>query len=240
MSAAINPKKSLTIIRDLIIAEILAYASFMAVALASDWAELYNGFLVSHYVSFTVLEFVSLGIIQIALIIFVVTRSLREDISIHELIQTGEHEQLEFKTSMRWDAKRGQINRELERSVMKTIAAFMNSKGGSLVIGVDDKQGIVGLRPDLNSLNKKDHDGFENHFNNVFNAMLGPEFRRHVQLSFHEIGREHVCLVSVEQANQPVYLKTDTGEDFFIRTGNATTPLKVSQVASYISAWRQR
>ena len=66
--------------------------------------------------------------------------------------------------------------------------------------------------------------------------MLGPEFRQYVRLSFHTLDDKSVSLVQVDRAHRPAYLKTEKGEDFFIRTGNATTALKVSQVASYISA----
>lgn len=141
---------------------------------------------------------------------------------------------------MRWDVKRDQINKDLERGVMKTITAFLNSAGGNLVIGVDDHSQVFGLESDMASLAKQNHDGFENHFNNLFVSMIGPEFRQYVKLSFHYLGNKSVSLVQVEQAHRPAYLKTEKGEDFFIRTGNATTSLKVSQVAPYISSqWRK-
>jgi len=131
------------------------------------------------------------------------------------------------------------VSKELERGVMKTITAFLNSSGGSLVIGVDDHNQVYGLESDLASLAKQNHDGFENHFNNLFVSMIGPEFRQYVRISFHYIDNKSVGLIQVDQAHRPAYLKTEKGEDFFIRTGNATTSLKVSQVASYISSqWR--
>ncbi len=235
----LKKKKSLLVIRNLVIAEVLAYGVFMIVALSAYWAQIYRGFAISRYLSFTVLEFTGLGIIQIAIIVAVVTKSVREESDIKDIIRTGEHERLEFKTSLRWDVKRDQVNKDLERGVMKTITAFLNSKGGNLVIGVDDHSQIYGLESDMASLAKQNHDGFENHFNNLFVSMIGPEFRQYVKLSFHYIGNQSVSLVEVKQAHQPAYLKTEKGEDFFIRTGNATTSLKVSQVAPYISSqWR--
>ncbi|OGN33427.1 MAG: hypothetical protein A3I39_02725 [Candidatus Yanofskybacteria bacterium RIFCSPLOWO2_02_FULL_47_9b] len=236
MFSGLRHKKSFLLIRNLIAVEVIAYGLFMLVALSADWAEAYSRFGVSDYLSFTVLEFTSLAMVQIAIVVFVVTRSFREDRDIKEIIRSGEDERLEFKTSLRWDVRRNEISKELERSAMKTVAAFLNSDGGNLVIGVDDEQRAVGLAADINSLNKKSHDGFENHFNNLFISMLGPEFRQYVRLSFHTLDDKSVSLVQVDRAHRPAYLKTEKGEDFFIRTGNATTALKVSQVASYISA----
>ena len=227
------------VIRNLVIAEIVAYGLFMLLALSADWAEMYQKSFIYNYLSFTILEFAGLAIVQIAIIVVVVTRSIKEEQDIRDIINSGEHEQLEFKTSLRWDVKRDQVNKELERGVMKTVTAFLNSAGGSLVIGVDDHNQVYGLESDLASLTKQNHDGFENHFNNLFVSMIGPEFRQYVRISFHYINNKSVGLVQVDQAHRPAYLKTEKGEDFFIRTGNATTSLKVSQVASYISSqWR--
>jgi len=227
------------IVRDLLLAELAAYGLLMGIALSAHWAKWYRQFALYDYVSFTVLEFTGLAIIQVAIILFVMRRSFGEEKTIHEIIRGNESEQIEFKTTFRWDVKRNQVNKELERGVVKTIAAFLNSEGGSLVIGVDDRREVFGLDPDLSSLTKKNHDGFENHFNNIFRAMIGPEFRRFVRLSFHHINGKYVCLVQVEPAHRPVYVKTEKNEDFFIRTGNATTALKMSEVAAYLSSWRQ-
>ena len=77
------------------------------------------------------------------------------------------------------------------------------------------------------------------HFNNIFNSMIGAEFRRFVKLTFESIDGKVVCLANVGSSHKPVYLKTGVGEDFYIRTGNVSTPLKMSEAATYISSWWQ-
>ncbi|HZZ99562.1 MAG TPA: ATP-binding protein [Candidatus Paceibacterota bacterium] len=240
--------KMFFIIRNLVIAELVVYSAFLLLSALFYWAQSYREHVsfLANYVPFNVIELVGVALVQVAIVVFVLLRAgrhligVREEPNVRHLLRSGENEKLEFKTTFRWDLKRNQVNKELERGIMKTITAFLNSQGGQLVIGVDDGKGIIGLTPDMNSLAKKNEDGFENHFNNLFSSMIGPEFRRHVKLSFHEIGGEYVCLVTVERAHQPAYLKTEGGEDFFIRTGNATTPLKMSQAASYVANWNQR
>jgi hypothetical protein len=45
--------------------------------------------------------------------------------------------------------------------------------------------------------------------------------------------------VSVEPGEKPAYLKINGDEEFFIRTGNSTSPLKISEVNSYIEThWK--
>ena len=160
-------------------------------------------------------------------------------LDIGELLSRDENERLEFKSSFRWDLQQNKVNKNLEKATMKTIAAFLNSNGGHLVIGVDDTRNIVGVHNDYRSLPKTNSDGFENHFTSVFHNMIGPEFRQFVKLSSHKINDKEFCLVAVFPSTKPVYLKSEEKEEFYIRTGNGTTPLKLSEVTAYLdSRWQ--
>lgn len=150
-----------------------------------------------------------------------------------KLLAEDEHEQLEFKSSLRFDLRSYQVNHELEKSVMKTVSGFLNSKGGNLVIGVDDSRKPLGLKHDYKTLRRVNSDGFENHFTQVFNAMIGPEFRHLIQLRFPIINEEEICIIRVTPSTRPIYLKLDDNEHFYVRTGNVTTPLKMSEAESY-------
>lgn len=164
-----------------------------------------------------------------------------KDRSLTKIIAEGEHEGLEFKTSFRWDTHQNKVNKNLEKAVMKTIVAFLNSEGGQLVIGIDDSGKVVGLENDFKSLPKQNTDGFQNHFTNIFHEMIGPEFRQFIELAFQEVDGKQCCLVNVSPASRPTYLKLDNGEEFYIRTGNGTTGLKLSEAASYVdSRWKGR
>lgn len=164
-----------------------------------------------------------------------------EETDVSRLLSEDEHEQLEFKSSLRFDRERHQVNKELERAAMKTVAAFLNSSGGHLVIGVGDGREPLGLEYDYKTLGRQTSDGFENHFTQVFNTMIGPEFRHLVRLRFHAVHGHEVCVVNIAPSARPVYLKLDDSEHFYVRTGNVTTPLKLSEVEAYAgSRWRRR
>lgn len=155
------------------------------------------------------------------------------------LIAKPENANVEFKSSFRWDFNQGKVNKGLERAIMKTVAAFLNSNGGQLVIGVDDKKNIVGVSHDYKTLPRPDADSFENHFSQVFHSMIGPEFRQFVELSSHKVGGQEVIMINISPSKKPAYLKSDGSEEFYIRTGNKTTSLKFSEASSYIdSRWR--
>lgn len=166
-----------------------------------------------------------------------VTPDLENDLTAPLLLAQGEHEKLEFKTSLRWDIQGNRVNKNLEKSIMKTVAAFLNSEGGYLVVGADDKGTPVGLVVDYATLNKPNADGFENHFTNLFNTAIGAEFRRFVKLSFQHLNNKEVCVIRVMPSTKPAYVRLDDNEDFYIRTGNSTTSLKLSETATYIRSW---
>jgi len=160
---------------------------------------------------------------------------------INRLIAQDENEEIEFKSSLRFDQRINQLNRDLEKAAMKTVAAFLNSKGGYLVIGVDDSRKPLGLQNDYQTIQRKDSDGFENHFTQVFNAMIGPESRHFVKIWFYEIEKREICVIQVAPSTRPVYLKVNDGERFYVRTGNITTDLKFSEVEAYTrSRWPHR
>ncbi len=161
-------------------------------------------------------------------------------LSILDLILEGEHTHLELKQTFRFDIKEKTVSKLLEKSVMKTITGFLNTEGGNLIIGVTDNGKIYGIEEDYQTLVRKDRDGFENHFNQILKLMIGTELRQYINLTFEKIEDKDVCLVEVEPSPKPVYIKANGDEEFFIRTGNTISPLKVSEVNSYIeSHWEK-
>jgi hypothetical protein len=152
------------------------------------------------------------------------------------LVASPEHERLERKSTFRWDVRAGKVNKAVERSTLKTIAAFLNTSGGHLMLGVDDTGAAVGMQHDYATLPRADRDGFENHFSNVLAASLGPLAHAHVTLNPFTHEDKECMLVSVMPATSPVYAHFDDGEEFFIRTGNGTVALKVSDAHQYIAS----
>jgi Schlafen, AlbA_2 len=83
-------------------------------------------------------------------------------ISCEDAYAREESQTIEFKSTLRWDSESQKANKELERAVVKTIAAFLNTDGGVLLIGVDDEKKVLGLEGDYKTLPEKPNkDGFE-------------------------------------------------------------------------------
>ena len=59
-------------------------------------------------------------------------------------------------------------------------------------------------------------------------------------MHFKKIGDREICIAEVSQGDKPAYVKFDNTEEFYVRTGNSTTPLTLSAAASYIELWKNR
>src|SRR5207247_10913277 len=60
-------------------------------------------------------------------------------VTIDERILEGESNELEFKSTLRWNLDSDHVDKRLEEVIMKAIAAFANAEGCSLLIGVNDE-----------------------------------------------------------------------------------------------------
>ena len=81
--------------------------------------------------------------------------------SITELIQRGESDRLEFKSSARWNLHTSARDEKIEMVIAKAVAGFLNTDGGTLLIGVNDDGDIVGLVNDFRVVKSPDADRYE-------------------------------------------------------------------------------
>jgi hypothetical protein len=149
---------------------------------------------------------------------------------VHRLINQGEGNNVEFKSSVRMNLKNGKTGKEIEFAWLKAVIAFLNSDGGMLLIGVADNGKILGL----------DADNFENddrcllHIKNLFNQHVGAEFSDFVSFTLLEVDEKKIVTAHCRPAGKPVFLKVGKNEEFFIRSGPSNSKLTPSQMIRYI------
>ena len=97
-------------------------------------------------------------------------------VEIDDLIAEGEHNGLEFKSTLRWDLNLSEVSKDRERDILKAISAFNNGEGGTLIIGVDDDQNVLGLDLDYSTFDEGNKDDFELHLRTLINGTWGVEF----------------------------------------------------------------
>ncbi len=151
-----------------------------------------------------------------------------------ELIQLGESATLEFKSTFQWDVVQNRQNAERRHDVLKTIAAFLNSSGGTLVIGVEDNGNILGLGKDLKLVNNKNIDGFQQTLATHITEKLGAGFIPYIKIRFEELAQQTVCVVDVERASEPAYLKGQQGQEFYVRFASTSRKLDAEDAVRYV------
>jgi hypothetical protein len=154
---------------------------------------------------------------------------------IKKLIQKGETESVEFKSSLRYDYNTHSVNKGLEKPILKTIAAFLNSGGGILVIGINDEGEALGLSEDFKTLQRKNNDGFSQTLFNSMTSNLGIEFSSFIQVEFSEIDKKTLCIVTVKASPEPVFVRDAQNRDFYVRAGTTTKLLNSEETFKYIA-----
>jgi serine/threonine protein kinase len=169
-------------------------------------------------------------------------RDIERTADLELLIAGGESASLEFKQTLRWDIELQQRSDDVLRASMKTVCAFLNSEGGTLLIGVADTGEPKGLADDLKHF--EDHqnvDGFELRFRQALSRNVSPDPNRLVAVSFPYVNRIQVCRVDVSRSAHPEFL-VGKGKPtlLVVRRGNASDPLgELRQACEYVhDHWR--
>jgi len=147
-----------------------------------------------------------------------------------ELIQSGENDDLEFKSTMRWNLHADKSDKRIENECLKTVAGYLNADGGTLLVGVDDQGEIIGLGQD----HFKTEDKMLLHWVNLIRAHLGAELMRCIRSIVHDVGGKQILVVECLPSATPVFFNRDNEECFFVRMSNTTQALKPSEVLAYI------
>ncbi|MGH7805991.1 MAG: AlbA family DNA-binding domain-containing protein, partial [Candidatus Binatia bacterium] len=161
---------------------------------------------------------------------------LREHRQAEELIKRGESKTLEFKSTLRWSLKEDrQDDKLVTHAALKTIAAFLNTEGGDLLIGVADDGSIVGIERDQ----LENDDKFMRHLAQQVRNGLGDRASTCIDSKTQIVGGKTVCLVSCQRSPEPVFLEWKGMEsrpdgDFFVRSGPGTVKLAEASIEPYV------
>ncbi len=152
---------------------------------------------------------------------------LRSHRRAEELAKLAESKTLELKATLRFDLKLGQNQpKVVTHAVLKTIAAFLNTEGGDLLIGVGNDGAAVGVETD----GFESEDKFLLHLTHVVAAALGDRAGTCIDPRFQTVDGKRVCLVACQRSPEPIFLRWKAIEkspegDLYVRSGPGTTLL---------------
>ncbi len=181
---------------------------------------------------------------------------VRHASNIDALIAAGESETIEFKSSLhhpyeplppevKEKIKLGKlsaaqvqkdVHKGLRKAITKTIAALLNTSGGTLLIGVDDSGEPVGIGADFLYLKQgKQHaDGWFLSLQETIINALGDEVWGAIHVSLVHHRQETVTVVHCPRRTHETWHYEDATERFYIRASNGTRELTGSSLVTYI------
>lgn len=155
-----------------------------------------------------------------------------ENTSSFRLIEQGENEYVEFKSTMRYNLYTKKFDKEIEHATLKTVAGFLNSAGGTLLIGVDDDKNVLGLDNDK----FQDDDKTMLHFTKLVEDRIGMQYAGYLNTSVEEINGGKVLRVDINSSKTPAYLTHGNNEILYVRSGPSTAQMKVSEIYDYVNS----
>ena len=114
-----------------------------------------------------------------------------------ELLKLEKSKTLDFTSSLRWNLKEDrQDDAHVTHAVLKTIAAFLNTEGGDLLIGVDEDRNVLGIEHDR----FESDDAFMRYLLRVVREGLGDHAVTCVDARTQIVDGKTVCLVICQRS----------------------------------------
>jgi tetratricopeptide (TPR) repeat protein len=179
------------------------------------------------------------------------------DETFQALIRGGENEFVEFKSSALWskaftkadiaasDAKDvHKFGKDTSKVVIaKTIAGFLNTEGGNLVIGIrENKRGaaseIIGIENEYPKLKDPCPDGYRRMLiDEIIRRYLPSEIFHHlnnfIRIHFTRMEDRTLCWLEIRKADDSVFVKIQDEEYFFIRIDAETRQIADKALVDY-------
>jgi len=154
----------------------------------------------------------------------------KEQISTKEIIAHGETDHVEFKSTLRWNLYTKAKDKAMEKAILKTLAAFMNTDGGTLLVGVSDDGTILGLEEDQFENNDK----ILLYLTSIIKDRIDALHLKFLHFSIEQINDKDILRIDCAPGSIPAYVTDGKLDHFYIRTGPATTDMRLSEVYEYL------
>lgn len=151
-------------------------------------------------------------------------------VPIDDLIGNGETKDTEFKSTLRVNLHTGEADKRMETSALKTIAGFLNGHGGTLVVGVADDGTPLGIEEDK----FPNEDKMNLHLVNLLKDRMGAKHMMYIHPHFEDYDGKRVLRIDCWKSRSPVFLKDGNEQRFYLRTGAATSELKMEEAQAFI------
>lgn len=168
----------------------------------------------------------------------------------NRMVSTGhpryvESDRLELKRGFDWNPKIQGRDQELRRACMRTICGFLNARGGSLIIGVNNEGVPIGLGEELQHIRGQNRlDVMEQRVRTYLRQYIEPTPLQFVTVRFPRVANRILMEIVVEPRTDITYFKHKDAQgepkmEICVRDGNRTITLKGQERDQFVldRAW---
>lgn len=151
-------------------------------------------------------------------------------LDINTLVKSGESPEVEFKGTLRTSLHTRELDERITWSVLRTITAFLNNNGGTLIIGVLDDGDPIGYQAD----------GFTSEeetvacLTDLVTEHIGVEHLKEVHPRFDDYEGVRVLTIECWAAQAPAYLRHEGQGVLYVRDGTTALALSEEQEKEFV------
>lgn len=157
--------------------------------------------------------------------------SLNDADRIRGKIREGESKVVEFKETLNLDVKKKIKEKYIVESALKTVIAFLNTEGGTLLIGVKDDGDITGVDNEIKIFFSNSKDKFMLHWKNLLKDRVGEGNYGYIDWALYPVNGKLILEVVCQRSKNPCFLDDKL---FFVRTNPSTDRLEGAKQLEYI------
>lgn len=155
------------------------------------------------------------------------------------IIARGESNQIEFKPTIIYNFDTGKGSIKVKWIIAKVICSFLNSNGGTLLIGVRDDGTVQGLDYDYSLFESGQKDKVLLELDDLISRYFGSGRKPLIDGVIQEVNGKEILVVEVAPSAKPVFLNNQydgiTRKEFYIRMHASTRILNdVEEIVEYI------
>jgi len=154
----------------------------------------------------------------------------RREERLDALLRRGEGPELEFKSTVRFNLRSGRPDKAIELAWLKGVVGLLNTRGGLLLIGVNDDGEVLGLEADAFA----NADRCLLHVKNLLGKHIGGGFARYIETLVTPLHGREILVIECRRSPEPAFLLVGNDEDFYIRNGPASVKLTPRQMLQYL------
>ena len=141
------------------------------------------------------------------------------------LIEKGEGVTIEFKES---------LSKKIKPDVIKTICAFLNTRGGTILIGITDHSEVIGLK-----ISKpKEIDNYKQSIIQILRDRVGAQFTTNIHFNTEKVEEYLLLRINCIPSAIPAVLEDKAGQHFYMRSGPSN--IKAPNIKELLSYYKKR